>query len=298
MEDYYKSNAIYEKLSKIDNNFVWVSGNAWLLVYGNRKDLEAKTIMIVQGKSWSVKESVIETIRNIGDKINIPVCRVVFDDTPNSHIENIDFYKGLDNEKEVYSLTDLKNYLISTGLDIVAGKCDKYLNDKTSSAYHKWQRSTLGNRIIVSDLDLIRVNTENNPSEIIELKRSTMALNLWHPYKEDYINFNLVESLTENLKIPLNIIYNRMEKDRETKIVTKDLADKLSIFSYKKNTPKVEKISYDFEDFLNGNYLNVIPKYDIINKNNLGFKMRFWTGNSIKELKENQIFVFGSNPLL
>lgn len=24
--------------------------------------------------------------------------------------------------------------------------------------------------------------------------------------------------------------------------------------------------------------------------------MRFWTGETIKELKENQIFVFGSNP--
>lgn len=296
MADYYKSNAIYDELSKITNNFIWVSGNSWLLVYGNREDLTAKVIVIAHGTSWNIEKDVLETINNIGAKINIPVYRVVFDDSPDSLIETVDFYKTLNSELEKCSLTDLKNHLQDTGLNIVSGKCDKYLNDKTSSAYHKWQRSTLGNRIIVSDLDLIRVDSDNNPLEIIELKRSTMGLNLWNPYAEDYINFNLVESLSKKLKIPLNIIYNKMEKDKETKIVSKDIADKISIFSYEKNSPKREKVNYDFKDFVNGNYLKFIPKNDIINKNNTGIHMRFWTGENIKELKENQVFVFGSNP--
>lgn len=136
------------------------------------------------------------------------------------------------------------------------GKCEKYLNDKTSSAYHKWQRNTLGNKIIVSDLDLIRVNYKTKiPNEFIELKRSTADLNKWNPYSDDFINFSLVESISKKLNIPLTIIYNRMEKDIHSKIISKDITDYVSIFSFNKNSTKKLKINYDFESFCNGDYL-------------------------------------------
>lgn len=298
MVDYYKTNGIYEALKNTAHDFHFVSGNSWILVYGNKKDNDAKVIVLVHGDSWKEDLNVIETLKNINQKANIPVCRLSFDDSENALIENIEFYKSIySKNKTTYSLTDFKKYLKNIGLDIIDGKCDKYLNDKTSSAYHKWQRNTLGNKIIVSDLDLIRVDYKTKmPTEFLELKRSTADLNKWTPYSDDFINFNLVKSISKKLNIPLTILYNKMEKDINSKIISKDITDYVSIFSFDNNSTKKLKVNYDFKSFCNGDYLYDNVNNDIINKNIIKNKMKFWKGDEIVDLKEGQIFVFGSNP--
>ena len=289
MVDYYKSNAIYDNLRE-NKSFQFVSGNSWILVYGNKKDEGAKIIVLVHGISWKEDYEIIETLKKINKLANIPVCRISFDDSEYSKVNTINYYELIDgNNTKKYSLNSFKNYLKKVGLDIEDGECDKYLNDKTSSAYHKWQRETLGNKIIVSDLDLIRIDLKTkNPIEIIELKRSSAALDKWTPYSDDYINFNLVDSIAKKINAPLNIIYNRMIKNMETKVISADIVDKVSIFSYSKNNYKKIKTNYEFSYFSSGKYIN----------NNIGMKMKFWTGNEIIDLKDGQIFVFGSNPVL
>jgi hypothetical protein len=44
---YYQTNAVYEGLKSVEHDFLWVSGNAWTLIYGDSnatpKDWQANT---------------------------------------------------------------------------------------------------------------------------------------------------------------------------------------------------------------------------------------------------------------
>lgn len=254
-QQYYKTNAIYEALSKIDHNFQWVSGNAWLLVYGNKSDHKAKILVLAHGNSWSIQAEIMDTLKYIAKKLEIPVYKIIFDDSQDASIAEIRFCSSLDDEGEMYFLDKLKILFKNAGLDIIDGKCDKYLNDKTSSAYHKWQRASLGNRIVVSDLDLIRINEKSKePTEFIELKRSTSDVKYWKPYPDDFANFNLINTISQQTKVPLIIVYNRMIKDDTTKVILEDIHNPVSIFSYKINQPTEIKRECNFDDFVNGIY--------------------------------------------
>ncbi len=113
----------------------------------------------------------------------------------------------------------------------------KYLNDKTSSAYHKWQRDSLGYQLKVSDIDLIKLN-QDSISEIYELKRSFIALEKWEPYTDDYNNFRLLSNVFINTNIDVKIAYNL-----RTKNPWKDDVTKLKIFNVNKNSG--ELVSFD-----------------------------------------------------
>ncbi len=256
MSQYYKTNAIYEALGKVEHNFQWVSGNAWLLVYGNKSEQQAKILVLVHGTSWKIQAEIINTLNVLAKKLKIPVYKIVFDDSNDDSISEVAFSSSLKDEGEMYYLNELKTIFKNAGLDIIDGKCDKYLNDRASSAYHKWQRFSLGNKITVSDLDLIRVNNQSKePIELIELKRSTAYVNIWKPYTDDYANFNLIDTISQQTSIPLSIVYNRMIKDRITKVISDDIHEPVSIFSFSNNSSQVLKREYSFDDFVNGLYL-------------------------------------------
>lgn len=257
MADYYKSNAIYDALNTISHNFQWVSGNAWLLAYGNKSDQKAKVLVLAHGTSWKEQSDILNTLKYIAKKLNIPIYKIVFDDSANTSISEVAIATSLDHEGEMYFLTELKTIFKNAGLDIVDGHCDKYLNDRTSSAYHKWQRSSLGNKIIVSDIDLIRIDEKtNDPIEFIELKRSTFNVSTWRPYTDDFPNFNLIDTISQQTKIPLTIVYNRMIKDKKTKVILQDIYDPISIFAFSNNNYKAIQLNYVFDKFVSGDYLN------------------------------------------
>lgn len=268
---YYKTNAIYEALSKIEHHFQWVVGNAWLLVYGNKSDNKAKILVLVHGYSWSIQTEIIDTLKFIAKKMDIPVYKIIFDDSQDTSISEVAFSNSLDDEGKMYWLSELKVIFKNVGLDITDDICDKYLNDSESSAYHRWQRNSLGNKITVSDIDLIRINKNSKePIEFIELKRSTANVLSWNPYSDDFINFNLIDTIAQQIKIPLTIIYNKMIKDKKTKVISEDIHDPVSIFSFSNNNFQVVKRNYNFHKFVCGTYIPICeqcntkftPKYD------------------------------------
>ncbi len=255
MAQYYRTNAIYEALNNIEHDFQWVSGNAWLLVYGNKSDHKAKVLVLVHGTSWKIQTEIINTLQYITKKLNIPVYKIIFDDSHDDSISEVVFCSSLKDEGKMYFLGELKSIFKNAGLDIIDGKCDKYLNDKTSSAYHKWQRFSLGNKIVVSDLDLIRMSkSSKEPIEFIELKRSTADVNIWKPYIDDYANFNLINSISQRTNIPLLIVYNRMVKDIKTKTIIDDIHNPVSIFLYTQDNCKVISRNCNFNNFVKGIY--------------------------------------------
>jgi hypothetical protein len=44
--------------------------------------------------------------------------------------------------------------------------------------------------------------------EVVELKRSRIALSDWRPYRQDFRNFEIVWKLTSVSNLPMTILYN------------------------------------------------------------------------------------------
>jgi len=251
MPDYYKSNAIYDELNKVENDFIWVIGNAWLLIYGDKNSIP-KVFILVVGKSWVKQAEVIKALRFINSKTSIPFFMIKFDDTDGSKLTKIGFVSSNEKTPTTITLDELKYKFIEVGLDIQDGECHKYLNDKESSSYHKWQRSELGFNITVTDIDLIRIDRKTGrPLEFIELKRSFLDVKKWSPYPDDFANFNLILNTIQLFKdINFYILYNQ----RITKPNFIDNHDPISIFSYTINNPIVIAREMSFKDFIAGKY--------------------------------------------
>ena len=246
MANYYKTNIIYDSL--LDNgDFIWVSGNAWSLIYGDKQSIP-KLIAFVYGTSWNIQENIIIFSKSLSRKTKLPVCFIEFDDDEDNYIEKVRI--SYDFEKfDILTLDELKEVFKTNGLNIDNKPCSKYLNDKTSSAYHTWQRNSLGYNITVSDIDLIRMHN-NKHIEIIELKRSFKNVSIWSPYSDDFANFNLLYNLAIKANFCFTIAYNQ----RITKPMFNDIKEPLSIFEFKINSANKIADNISFDDFKKGIY--------------------------------------------
>jgi len=234
MSRYYKSNAIYDYIStnKIIR-FEYVSGNCWQLVYGNKKgdplllvfaygydrrlDVESFSPEIIRGH---------KTFKEVAQKAKLPLLFIGFD-SAEMEINSITTSTDL-KQFETISLKSLADLFLSYNLPIRQSQTAKYLNDKTSSAYHKWQRDRLGNDIVVSDADLWFKDKNDNPSIVFELKRSIISLEKWKPFKDDYPNFILIAKLCLRAGIRFFIIYNVRKKNP-----VNDMIDNINLFEIK-----------------------------------------------------------------
>ena len=135
------------------------------------------------------------------------------------------------------------------GINTHPTKTQKYLNDKTSSAYHKWQREVLGNHITVSDIDLVKVEN-GKVLAIYELKRSIIPIENWQPFKDDYANFRLIEKFANMVNSEFKIVYNRRIKEPFY-----DDISKLKLFSFDcENNESKYCDTVSLDDFIGGNY--------------------------------------------
>ena len=244
---YYQSNAVYKALGSGGNHpFAWVSGNAWMLVYGD-SEVVPRVLVLAHGFSWKPEPAALQTFERIAALAGLPAVRVAFDDAAGS-IGSADFAATVSGPATTISLDDLKNRFQAFGLPVRAGACGKSVNDATSSAYHKWQRDNLG-AIKVSDIDLVRIDGAGNPTEMIELKRSYYPLDRWKPFSDDFVNFNLLLNVSQKSGMRFTIAYNLRQKTP-----FKDDASTVSIFDYPKaNAPK-HLGHFPFADFVAGNY--------------------------------------------
>lgn len=245
--NYYQSNAVYQKLNGTeDHPFMWVTGNAWTLIYGDR-DSNPILVALVAGRSWAPQLEIKGLVKRISDVAGLPWVEISFDDTV-GEIDYVDFAVGGASLRRI-SLPDLKAALRGLGLPTSSGATWKALNDASSSAYHNWQRANLG-AITVSDIDLFRRRTELVPAEFIELKRSYIALEKWTPYRQDFPNFQLIHSVSQSCGIPMTIAYNVRQKNP-----FRDDAENLSLFSYSGAEAPACLGKFTFSDFVLGAHL-------------------------------------------
>jgi len=232
-----------------NHQFRWVSGNAWALIYGDRNSTPL-ACALVYGKSWNFQVEMHTLLKRIAEASKIPFVSIMFDDAA-TEITDV-FFKINEEEMLLISLSDLRDIFESFGLPVKRGAASKAINDSSSSAYHQWQRANLGS-ITVSDIDLFRKSSGGAPGEIIELKRSYISLEKWRPFPDDYANFNLLSSVADRCGVLFTIAYNLREKSP-----FRDDATRLSVYKYSKiNTPTYLGI-YDFQQFLNGDYVSKI----------------------------------------
>jgi hypothetical protein len=213
--DYYKGNALY---SHIDTNNItthdFVSGNMWQLVYGDNT-CNPKLLVLAIGSTtndyngaFSDKEKkAFDLLQLLSKKSGVPLKIVKFNAEAAS-VENVIVYDDLEQKGRSLSMEELSNMFKSYGLPVSNTQTAKYVNDMTSSAYHNWQRSSLGRELTVSDIDLWKLNDDGSINSIYELKRSFISIEKWNPYPDDYRNFQLISNLANLSSIAFKIAYN------------------------------------------------------------------------------------------
>ena len=236
---YYSSNAIYEKLaSEKKKNFHWVSENAWILVYGDNKYI-LRVIVLAFNNQCSRDPEIVKQTCKIAKDAKLPMIQICFDSSKKI-IDSVDVSK-FDNEFTSMKLIDLTSLFSQFGLPVLSGVTSKAINSAESSAYHNWQRNNLGGRVVVADVDLIKVQ-KDGIANILELKRSFYDLESWSPYRADFSNFYVLENLCHLSNNKFFIVYNK----RVTKPNFIDDASKVSIFSFNQGKPKKIGI-FDFD---------------------------------------------------
>ena len=79
--NYYKTNAVYERLALQKNSpFIWVSGNAWCLIYGDEHSVPLACVL-AQGTSWVPQPKMLKLAQRISIKCEIPFVKVEFDES-------------------------------------------------------------------------------------------------------------------------------------------------------------------------------------------------------------------------
>lgn len=245
MANYYSSNAVYEQLAcEPKHDFLWASGHVWMLIYGDG-DSNPLACVFVHSVSAHLDSRASSVFNQIAVTAGLPFFEVGFDDST-SEIHDVQLAINGASMGNI-SLQELKKYFEKHGVPVNGSTTNKSVNSATSSAYHDWQRSNLG-QITVSDIDLVRVSTDDKPIEIIELKRSYYSLDRWQPFPADFKNFNLLKAVTNRCSCDLTIAYNV-----RTKEPFNDDASKLSLFSYERDLPKaLGQVSFD--QFVNNQY--------------------------------------------
>lgn len=233
--NYYIGNGVYRYLAgcKERDNFFWTSGNLWMLVYGDG-NFEPRVLTVASasrlGQSTSVEEkNAVREARRITEGTDVPVNFIRFD--PKKTMATVRYWEpGMRHIQEISSVS-LKERLMAYGLTMNERTAHKSINDRSSSPYHNWQRNNMGDSVVAADIDLVR-HDGNNPIEIIELKRSYIAIDKWEPYKQDYRNFILPSKLAEKRNINFYIVYNR-----RTKQPFFDDVSRLKIFEFDHRMP-------------------------------------------------------------
>ena len=212
---YYEGNGIYDYLDRCENqkNFYRTGRTLWLLAYGNR-DLEPVILTVASANPLDVpptpaERAAVHASGQIADGSGLPVSFIRFD--PGRPLRQAGYWERGMREIPVVSAAFLKDRFHRLGLEMNEMTAHKEINDKSSGAYHEWQRAHMGDAVTVADIDLLWY-ADKKPAEIIELKRSYIELEQWQPYRQDYKNFILLSKLAGRCGLRFYIVYNRRTK--------------------------------------------------------------------------------------
>lgn len=238
---YYRGNALYRYIhSHHISDFHYVAGNMWQLVYGNHLCQPQLLILAIGATHRHYHHPFLEEeieafqlLKKLSEASGVPLKILKFN-ADASNIETLILFNDIHEKGYIISLRQLSVVFAKYGLPVSNSSTVKYLNDKTSSAFHKWQRECLGKKLTVSDIDLWRTKDEATIECIFELKRSYIPIDRWKPFRDDYQNFRLLSKLANMAGIDFKIAYNNRYKKP-----FKDDVSKIKVFKvdFNRETP-------------------------------------------------------------
>ena len=253
--NYYKGNAIYDYINANQLiNFKFCSGNLWQLVYGDSNCVPKLLALVIgaNNNQYNIgytqhQIDAFNLLNTFAASCNLPIKVIKFN--TDVEIENVLVADNVTNQPTEITLAELREIFSQNGLPVSNTSTAKYLNDKTSSAYHKWQRGHLGRALTVSDIDLWKLTPTGAVQRIYELKRSYIAIGNWNPYPDDYRNFQLLSVLANQANIRLGIVYNV----RKTKPTFHDDISSIKVFKVDfTKAPPIKLVGmYDTNGFFN-----------------------------------------------
>jgi hypothetical protein len=221
MTQYYSGNAVVAmvRARNMAPPFYAPDDRAWDLVYGNS---ETRPLLLVSAKGMSAAELPNATgtlpptptpLRTVGELTGIPHLAICFDDQSTNivSVHALSPRLGISAWSEL-PLASLALVFARAGLPVSAGSSDKAINSQSSSAFHDWQRHSLGANLVVSDCDLWLLGN-GTIAAVLELKRSFYDFDQWQPFPADFPNFKLLFNLLNPMRIPLFLAYNRRTKE-------------------------------------------------------------------------------------
>ncbi len=235
--NFYRGNEIYNFISNV-KRYRFPSGNFWFLVYGEKNGCQPKLLIALSGyeakefknRTLKINEiDFIEYIKQISKRTDVPWIYVRF----NVADENMNELMFMDENRRL-SLINIefyKNILEYFGLNLV----DKNIQTKDfntggpSNIYQIWQMK-ISDTMISSDIDLFKINEDNEITDVYELKRSKINIEKWEPFKIDYHNFQLLNNLLTKANIKFHIVYNEYLQNTNGR---KDYIQKVKIFDVK-----------------------------------------------------------------
>ncbi|MBR0485616.1 MAG: hypothetical protein IJJ69_12735, partial [Oscillospiraceae bacterium] len=206
----YEGNEIYNYIRSHGlHQYCFLVKNQWILLYGDMQGVPRMLAFVSETSALDSEFSEEERengnrVCKIARQLHLPFVAVRF-------VQNCQkVCIWLNGNWQTMTYPELKQVYQNFGI-VQSGTAGKSVNQYTSSSYHDWQRNQLG-KIIVTDLDLIKLKNDDSIASIIELKRSKIALDQWTPYRNDYPNFALTVNaiVHSGKKIPFYLYYNIM----------------------------------------------------------------------------------------
>jgi len=234
---YYRGNRLLEHLSRNTLFFVPVNGT-WIVLYADTYNNPALILYIYD------KVSLFEENR-ISQKWfdNIPCGEIII-------IGENKFAIKWQHEKSFQSLDSAELYHEFQKRNLVLSNTysGKPFNSKASSRYHIWQSRTqfVGG---ITDIDLIRLDGDGRPIEIIEIKRSRISSDTWKPYFQDKGGYEILQKFCEKFSLDFSIIYYHFDP----RFGIEDIQN-LTLFRKKEgfNFERIAALTID--DFVHKNY--------------------------------------------
>ncbi len=213
---YYNGNGVYDYLAQHEEgrDFFWTGKDIWILVYGNA-DCEPMVLTVASANRpdaafTNEEKNAVDMAAWLAGESGISVNFVRFD--PARPMDQVGYCEPGMKKVSVISSDALRGHFSKYGLKMNDMGAGKMINDRSSSPYHEWQRTYMGNSVVVSDIDLLQLRN-HLPVKIIELKRSYITLDRWTPYTDDYDNFILLSRLAVKSNMEFLIVYNRRIKN-------------------------------------------------------------------------------------
>ena len=252
---YYQGNELYRYLLEhgLSDQYFWVSGNMWTLLYSNSDGTPVTLCFAskVDREEELTQPPTPEEIRAfrqfclLAKQAQLPLFSLRFVDDGLHACERFLFkeYQGGE-PSQVIPSGQLLAWLREHGLQFQGDSTKKDINDASSSSFHIWQREHMGNSVIATDIDLMRMES-GRVDTIYELKRSYLPLEKWKPFENDRANYRAGLFLAQRAGAEYRIVYNV----RHTKPEFFDDVSRLKIFCLDQGWPADTLGEYAIEDY-------------------------------------------------